>query len=45
MNAMFKYNSNAKYSIIDLKGGYTNNNLLVLYVYLNEKDGLLKSNY
>ena len=37
MNQIFKYNSNAKYSIKDLKGGYNNNNFSLLDAYLNRK--------
>ena len=40
MNKIFKYNTNAKYSTKDLKGGYNSNNFLLLDVYLDEKDYL-----
>ena len=37
MNLIFKYNSNAKYSTKDLKGGHNTNDFLLLDIYLNEK--------
>ena len=42
MDAIFKYNANAKYSTKDLKGGYNNNNFSLLNVYLDEKGPLVK---
>ena len=38
MNTIFTYNSDAKYSAKDLKGGYNSNNFSLLDVYLDEKD-------
>ena len=38
MNPTFKYNSNEKYSMKDLKGGHNTNNFSLLNVYLNEKE-------
>ena len=37
MNTIFKYNTNAKYSTKDLKGGYNSNNFSLLDIYLDEK--------
>ena len=37
MNTIFKYNSSAKCSTKDLKGGYNSNNFSLLDVYLDEK--------
>ena len=42
MNAIFKYNVNAKYSTKDLKGGYNSNNFSLLNVYLDEKGPSVK---
>ena len=42
MNTIFKYNSNAKYSTKDLKGGYNSNNFSLLDVYLDEKKTSVK---
>ena len=42
MNTIFKYNSNAKYSTKDLKGGYNSNNFSLLDVYLDEKGPSVK---
>ena len=42
MNAIFKYNFNAKYSIKDLKTGYNSNNFSLLNVYLDEKGPSVK---
>ena len=42
MNAIFKYNANAKYSPKDLKGGYNSNNVSLLEVYLDEKKASVK---
>ena len=42
MNTIFKYNSNAKYSTKDLKGGYDSNNFSLLDVYLDEKKTSVK---
>ena len=43
MKLIFKYNVNAKYSIKDLKGGYTGDNVLALVLYLYKKGPLLKN--
>ena len=37
MNSIFKYNANAKYSTVDLKGGYNSNRFSLLDVYLDGK--------
>ena len=37
MNAIFKYNANAKYSTKDLTGGHNSKNFSLLDVYLDEK--------
>ena len=42
MNTIFKYNSNAKYSTKDLKGGYNSNNFSLLHVCLDQKGTLVK---
>ena len=42
MNPIFRYNSNAKYSTKDLKGGYNSNNFSLLDVYLDEKGPSVK---
>ena len=42
MNTIFKYNSNAKCSTKDLKGGYNSNNFSLLDVYLDEKKTSVK---
>ena len=42
MNAIFRYNRNAKYSIKDLKCGYNCNNFSLLDVYLDEKEPSVK---
>ena len=42
MNAIFKYNVNAKYSTKDLKGGYNSNNLSLLDLCLDEKGTYVK---
>ena len=42
MKLIFKYNVNAKYSIKDLKGGYTGDNVLALVLYLYKKGPFLK---
>ena len=42
MNTIFKYNSDAKYSAKDLKGGYNSNNFSLLDVYLDEKGPSVK---
>ena len=42
MNAIFKYNANAKYSTKDVKGGYDSNNFSLLDVYLGEKKTSVK---
>ena len=42
MNAIFKYNFNAKHSSKDLKGGYSINNFSLLDVYLDEKGTSVK---
>ena len=42
MNTIFKYNANAKYSIKDLKDGYSSNNFALLDLYLDEKGTLIK---
>ena len=36
MNTIFSYNTNAKYSAKDLKGGYNNINFSLLDIYLDE---------
>ena len=43
MNAIFKYNANAKYLIKDLKGGYNSNNFSLLNIYLDEKGPSVKN--
>ena len=42
MNTIFKYNSSAKCSTKDLKGGYNSNNFSLLDVYLDEKKTSVK---
>ena len=42
MNAIFKYNANAKYSTKDLRGGHNRNNFSLLGVYLDEKGPSVK---
>ena len=42
MNTIFKYNTNAKYSTKDLKGGSNSNNFSFLNVYLDEKRSSVK---
>ena len=42
MNPIFKYNTNAKHSAKDLKGGYNGNNFSLLDVYLDEKGPFVK---
>ena len=42
MNAIFKYNANAKYSTKDLKGEYNNINFSLLDIYLEEKGPTFK---
>ena len=42
MNPILRYNSNAKYSTKDLKGGYNSNNFSLLDVYLDEKGPSVK---
>ena len=42
MNTIFKYNANAKYTTIDLKGSYNSNNFSLLDVYLDEKGPSVK---
>ena len=42
MNAIFKYNANAKYSTKDLRGGYNNINFSLFDVSLNEKGPSIK---
>ena len=42
MNTIFKYNTNAKYSAKDLRGGYNSNNFSLLDVYLDEKGPSVK---
>ena len=37
MNTIMKYNVNAKFSTVDLKGGYNSNSFSLLGVYLDEK--------
>ena len=37
MNPIFRYNSNAKYSTKDVKGGHNTNNFSLLDIYLNKK--------
>ena len=45
MNAILKYNANAKYSTKDLKGGYNSNNFSLLDVYLVEKGPSVKMKF
>ena len=42
MTLIFRYNSNAKYSTKDLKGGYDSNNFSLLDEYLDEKGPSVK---
>ena len=42
MKPIFRYNSNAKYCIKDLKGGYNSNNFSLLDVYLDENGPSVK---
>ena len=42
MNTIFKYNTNAKYSTKDLKGGHSSNNFSLLDVKLDEKGPSVK---
>ena len=42
-NFLFKYNSNAKYLTKSLRGGYSENNVLLLDVYINSKGLSAKS--
>ena len=42
MNTTFSYNTNAKYSTKDLKGGHSNINFSLLDVYLDEKRPFVK---
>ena len=42
MNTIFSYDTNAKYSTKDLKGGYNSNNFSLLDVYLDEKGTSVK---
>ena len=45
MNSIYKYSGNPNCSTIDLKGGYTGNNISALNVYLNEKEPPAKINW
>ena len=42
-NPIFKYNSNAKYLTKSLRGGYSENNVLLLDIYINSKGLSAKS--
>ena len=42
MNTIFSYNTNAKYSTKNLKGGYNNINFSLLGIYLDEKGPSVK---
>ena len=43
MNTIFKYNTNAKYSTKDLKGGYNSNNFSLLEYILGWERNICKN--
>ena len=42
MNTISKYNANAKYSVKELRGGYSSNNFSLLNIYMDEKGPSVK---